>query len=101
MANKPSLFNNFKHVLLIVEGYIECMRKCGVNWLGLKFKFPLNWWPTRSYRDDFSLTKTEEKKCWKYWVAHNGYLEGRESPKSSYNFSSLHERGTVPDSDSD
>jgi len=67
------------------------MRKCGVNWLGIKFKFPLIWWPTKPYREYFSLKKTEERQCWKYWVAHNGYLDGRESPESSYNFSSLHE----------
>ena len=77
------------------------MKKCGVNWLGLKFKFPLIWWKARSYRDDFSLAKVDEKQCWKYWVAHNEYLYGKEPPKLSYNFSSLHERGTVPASDSD
>ena len=97
----PYCFKNFKHALSMVDGYVDCMKKCGVNWLGLKFKFPLIWWPTRPYRDDFSLTKAKEKQCWKYWVAHNGYLDGKEPPELSYNFSSLHERGTVPALDSD
>ena len=97
----PYCFKKFKQMLPRVEGYVDCMKKCRVKWLGLKFKFPLIWWPARPYRDDFSLTKVEEKKCWKYWVADNGYLDGREPPKPSYNFSFLHERGTVPASNSD
>ena len=79
----PYFFKNFKQVLLRVEGYIDCMKKCGAHWLGLKFKFPLIWWPARPYRDDFSLTKAEEKQCWKYWVAQRGYLEEGESPEHS------------------
>ena len=71
-----------------------------IYWLRHKFKFPLIWWPARPYRDDFSLTKVEEKQCWKYWVSHNEYLDGKEPPELSYNFSSLKERGTVPASDS-
>ena len=39
----PYFFKNFKQVLLRVQGYVDCMKKCGVNWLGLKFKFPLIW----------------------------------------------------------
>ena len=59
----PNFFNNFKQELPMVEGYVDCMKKCGVHWLGLKFKFPLIWWLERPYRDYFSLTKTEEKQC--------------------------------------
>ena len=57
------VLKKIKRVLPRVEGYVDCMRKCGVHWMGLKFKFPLIWWPTRPYRDDFSLSKAEENQC--------------------------------------
>ena len=62
----PYYYKNFKHALYRVEGYVGCMKECGVNWMGLKFKFPLIWWLAKLYREDFSLTKAEEKKCWGY-----------------------------------
>ena len=83
----------------MVAGYVGCMKECGVNWLGLKFKFPLIWWPAKPYREDFSLTKAEEKKCWRYWVTYNGFLEAQGSLELPYNFSSLHEQSTMPDLD--
>ena len=53
-------FRNFKQALLRVEGYVDCMKKCGPHWLGLKYNFPLIWWPTKPYMDDYTLTKVEE-----------------------------------------
>ena len=92
LRNRDSYYyRNFKHALSRVEGYVGCMKECGVNWLGLKFKFPLIWWPTKPYREDFSLTKAEEKMCWRYWVSHKGFLEKKGKPEFPYNFSSLHE----------
>ena len=37
----PYCYRNFKHALSRFEGYVVCIKECGVNWLGLKFKFPL------------------------------------------------------------
>ena len=71
----PYCFRNFKHALSRVEGYVGCIRKCGANWLGLKFKFSLIWWPAKPYREDLFLTKAEEEQCWRYWVACNVFLE--------------------------
>ena len=34
--------------------------------MGLKYKFPLIWCPTKPYRDDYTLNKAEERQCWKY-----------------------------------
>ena len=59
----PYYFRNFEQELSRIEGYVGCIRECGVNWLGLKFKFPLIWWPAKPYRVDFSLTKAEEQQC--------------------------------------
>ena len=94
----PYCYKNFKHALSRVDGYVGCMKECGVNWLGLKLKFPLIWWPTKPYKEYFSLTKVEEQMCWRYWVVHKGFLEKKGMPKFPYNFSSLHERSTMPDS---
>ena len=86
----PYCFINFKQALPRVKGYVDYMKKCGVHWLGLKYKFLLIWWPAKPYMDDYTMTQVGEKKLWKYWVSYKGYLEGGELPKSSYNFSSLH-----------
>ena len=66
----PYCYRNFEQALSRVEGYVGCMKECGVNWLGLKFKFPIIWCPTKTYSEDFSLTKAEENMCWRYWVVH-------------------------------
>ena len=97
----PYYFRNFKHAILRVEGYVDYIRKCGANWLGLNFKFPLIWWPTNPYREDLFLTKAEEEQCWRYWVAYNGFLEAQRSLELPYNFSSLHEQSKRIDSDLD
>ena len=57
----PYCSRNFKQALSRVKGYVGCIRECGVNWLGLKFKFPLIWWPAKPYNVDFSLTRAEEQ----------------------------------------
>ena len=90
----PYCYRNFKHALSRVEGYVGRMNECGVNWLGLKFKFPLIWWPAKPYRMDFSLTKAEKQQCWRYWIAHRGFIEKEGMSKFLYNFSSLHEQST-------
>ena len=87
----PYCYRNFKHALSRVEGYVGCMKECGVNWLELKYKFPLIWWPTKPCKEYFSLTKAEENRCWRYWVVYNGFLEKHGTPELPYNFSSLHE----------
>ena len=32
----PYYFRNFEQALSKVEGYVGCIRECGVKWLGLK-----------------------------------------------------------------
>ena len=58
----PYCFKNFKHALPRVEGYVYCMKKCGFNWLGLKFKFPLIWWPAKPYTRIFFIDKRRGKE---------------------------------------
>ena len=60
-SQDPYYFRNFDQALSRVKDYVGCIRECGVNWLGLKFKFPLIWWLEKPYRMDFSLTKAEEQ----------------------------------------
>jgi len=40
-SRDPYYFRNFEQALSRVEGYVGCIRECGANWLGLKFKFSL------------------------------------------------------------
>ena len=40
----PYYFRNFEQALSRIEGYVGCIKECGVNWLGLKFKFALIQW---------------------------------------------------------
>ena len=54
--------------------------------MGLKFKFPLIWWQAKPYKEYFSLTKAKEKKCWRYWVFYNGFLEKQGTPELPYTF---------------
>ena len=82
----PYCFKNFKHALSRVKGYVGSMKECGVNWLGLKFKFPLIWWSTTPYNMDFSLTRAEEQRCWQYWVTHRGFLKTGDKPEFPFNF---------------
>ena len=96
----PYCYRNFEQALSRIEGYVGCIRECRLNWLGLKFKFPLIWWPTKPYREDFSLNKVEKQKCWRYWVVHKGFIENEGAPEFPYNFSSLHEQSIVQDLDS-
>ena len=100
-SREPYYFRNFEQTLSRVEVYVGCIRECGANWLGLKFKFPLIWWSAKPYRMDFSLTKAEEQRCWRYWIAHRGFMETEGTPEFPYNFSYLHEQSSVQDSDSE
>ena len=97
----PYCFRNFEQALSRVKGYVGCIRECGANWLGLKFKSPLIWWPEKPYRVEFSLTKAKEQRCWIYWIAHRGFVEKEGVLEFPYNFSSLHEQSSVQDSDSE
>ena len=74
-SRDPYYFINFEQALSRVEGYVGCIKECGANWVGLKFKFPLIWWPVKPYRMDFSLTKVEEQQYWRYWIAQRGFIE--------------------------
>ena len=99
MRNRdPYCYRNFKHALSRVEGYVGCMKECGVNCLGLKFKFPLIWWLAKLYKEDFSLTRAKEQKCWRYWVVHKGFIEKEGTYEFPYKFSSHHEQSIVQDS---
>ena len=57
----PYCFTKSKQALPRVEGFVNCMKKCGPHCLGLKYKFPLIWWLANPYKDDFILTKAEDK----------------------------------------
>ena len=53
---------------------------------GTQIQIPSHLWPTKPYREDLSLTKEEEKMCWRYWVVHKGFLEKQGTPEFPYNF---------------
>ena len=59
----PYCFENFTYVMSQVPGYVNCIHSCGPNWMGLRFKFPIIWFPEKEYRGKYMLTKKVEKKC--------------------------------------
>ena len=67
------LFWNFQiYDLSWVYEYINCIHKCGLRWLGLRFIFTLIWLHKKKYRSVYKLTKKGEKKCSENLVAFKG-----------------------------
>ena len=82
-----------------VPGYIKCMESCGLNWLVLRFIFPLIWWSNRNYKGIYKMTKKDERDYWGTLIMRNGFLKLEEEPNPSFNLTNFHRRS--PESDSD
>lgn len=51
----PYYFLNFIHKLSKVSQYVECIKRSGRGWLGLRLKFLLVWLPTYRYQHPYHL----------------------------------------------
>ena len=94
----PYCFENFTYDLSQVLGYVDCNHRCGPNWMGLRFKFPIIWFHEKEYRGRYRLTKKEEKKCWGELVSYQGYKNMEYKHEYSFNFTHLHRIRFAPDS---
>ena len=67
------------------------MGQCGNHWIGLRFRYPMIWLPTRVYKKKYALTKKEEFDCWNVIMETGGYLHPNEPGNSDYYIINLHE----------
>ena len=84
-----------------VLGYIKCMEYAGLNWLGLRFIFPLIWWPGMNYKGIYRMTKKVERDCWSTLIMRNGFLQLEEEPEPSFNLTNFHRMGLESNLNSD
>ena len=97
----PFCFQIFEYALSRVPGYVKCMESYGINWLGLRFIFPLIWWPTIDYKGTYRMTKKAKRDYWGALITSNGFLQPKEVPESSFNLTNFHRRCLESDLDSD
>ena len=82
-------FENFTYALSQVLNYFNCIQICGPNWMGLRFKFPIIWFPEKEYRGKYRFTKKAEKKCSEELVSCKGYKNQDDKPENPFNFTHL------------
>ena len=61
-------------------------------WFGLRFHYPIIWWPANYYRPIYELTKAEEADAWKDIAITKGYRLVEYDMAVSYNLSEIHEK---------
>ena len=60
----PYCFENFTKYLTQVPSYVKCIQRCGINWIGMHFKFPILWFLDKKYKNRYRLTKKAERQYW-------------------------------------
>ena len=84
-----------------MPGYIKYMESCDPSWLGLKFIFPLIWWPDKNYKGTYKMTKKAERDSWGDLIMSNGFLQLGEVPKYSFKLTNFHRKSLESDSESE
>ena len=64
---------NFARALERVPCFVACIQTCGVQWMGLRFHFPLIWLPAEKYTDAYNVSPY----WWKDVVLREGYKPPR------------------------
>ena len=102
VLKRKDLFNpsNFIQALSWVSQYIQCIRACGIHWLGLKFQYLLIWLPVDEYQISYRLSLDQESQWCQNLINTCGYRVGGQDVAYSYNLSNLHEVSALPSSDS-
>ena len=76
------------------------MDSSGLNYLGLRFMFPLIWWPDRNYKGIYKMTKKDERYYWGTLIMRNGFFQLEEELEPSFNLTNFHKRSLDSGSDS-
>ena len=63
----PYCVENFTYAMSRVPSYANCTQRCGTNWLGLRFKFPIIWFPEKNAKVDISWQKWQRKSVDENW----------------------------------
>ena len=93
--------HNLQAALSKISNYIGCIQRCGVNWIGYRFHFPILWLPSDKYQCHFQLTNRDEALAWQNLHNNKGFRAPTDSTFSSYCLSNLHAQFQYSDSDSD
>ena len=91
-AREPFGAPNFLREIGHVLGYVSLINNCGVTWLGLRFCYPIIWWPANFYMPVYELTKAEEAEAWQDIATTKGYWPAVYHMAESYNLSEIHEK---------
>ena len=92
---------NLQVALSRVSNYTGCIQRCGVNWLGYRFHFPLLWLPVDKYQCHYQLTDKDEALAWRQLQRNGGFRAPTDATFSCYCLSNLHDQSQYADSDSD
>ena len=68
------------------------MEYCGPRWLGLKFRFPLIWWPDKNYKGTYRMKKKVEREYWGALIMSNGFSQLGDVPEYSFNLTDFYRR---------
>ena len=97
----PYSVENFIYALSRLPSYVACIKTCGPSWMGLRFKFPILWCPTKKYQSMYGLTKKVEKQCRNDLIACNGFRNPEEQYEPSFNLTHLHQNSFKLESNSE
>jgi len=98
-AKEPFGAPNFLREICLVSGYVSLVKDCGITWLGLRFHYPMIWWPANFYRSIYELMEAEEAEVWQDIATTKGYQHVGYVMTKSYNLIEIHEKCQKRNSD--
>lgn len=91
-ARKPFGAPNFIRALERICKYISYIQYCGIEWLWLRFNFPLIWLPIDRYHPLHRLTYANIEDWWKEVILTNGYRPHSYDMHVPYDLNQIHAR---------
>lgn len=86
----PFEYKNSVVVVTRVPKYAKIALTLGAFWIGLRFKFPLIWFPLEEYQPNYQLCDYEEE----FWpcelMANQGFRTLGDDTAGAYNFIDFH-----------
>ena len=78
---------SFAQALSQVSRYVACVQTCGVQWIGLQFRFPIIWLPKKNYTPSYIVPDG----WWKEFLLSEGYKVSGTDMVEEYDLAQLHE----------
>ena len=92
---EPLCYPNFNKTLR-TKRYLQCLKICGKQWIGIKFYFSLIWCASQKYRYCYSWENSKDESFWENISRKYGYYEMAEVIHCSYNRRSIHHEYSYP-----